>query len=97
MIDIEGNELEIGDIVLRPICGTLAKHYVLGFSRGGRGLIVSCEKKQSTWSNRNHIYTATGAALEGHNNKQYLSYPPTMFIYKKNAGIPENLIKFVKK
>lgn len=96
MKDIDGNEIEIGDIVLRPKFGSLNKHYVLGFSNKDKGIIVSCEKIIPSWSKTKSYYIPYTQTLSNHNSKQYLSYAPKLFIYKKNTTIPENLRKFVK-
>lgn len=95
MKDIDGNEIEIGDIVLRPIYSRLTKHYVLGFCNGDRGLQLSRYLKQSSW-NKNYYYTASLADITNHNSKQNISYSPNVLIYQKNATISENLRKFVK-
>ena len=88
MKDIDENEIEIGDIVLRPKFGSISKHYVLGFSNKGYGIILSCEKVKSSWAKGNHYYIPYTQTLS--------SYNPSLFIYQKNATIPENLRKFVK-
>lgn len=95
MKDIDGNEIEIGDIILRPHHSRLTKHYVLGFCNEGYGLQISRYRKESAWK-PGYFYTQSTANIDEHNSKQYLSYAPYLFIYQKNATIPENLRKFVK-
>jgi len=85
--DIEGREIEIGDVVLRPMWGTLNKHIVLGFTPST--IKLSCFR---------HAHSSMGyfKNFTQHNSMQYLRWIPDLFIYKKNVEIPENLRKFIK-
>ena len=104
MKDIDGNEIEVGDIVLRPMPSALSKHYVLGYTQNKNGIILSCCRGNSIWDSKAKQYSIVyspkgsilGKSIEHHNAKQYLRWTPELFIYKKNATIPENLRKFVK-
>ena len=101
ILDILGNKIEVGDIVLRPIHSSLTKVYILGIS--AKGVCISSQKVTRTgltyYSGQlrpDYTFTDSNAKLENHNSKQYLSYPPDFYILEKNAVIPENLKQFIK-
>jgi len=101
ILDILGRQIEVGDIVLRPIFSQLIKSYVLGITP--TGMYFSCEKVESTrttnWQTREtvpYFYTNTTGNIANHNMKQYVRYVQDMYILEKNAVIPENLKQFIK-
>lgn len=54
--DIDGNNIEVGDLILIPKNSSLTKSYVLGYSKNGK-LIVSCERSYKTsgkWKYNSH-------------------------------------------
>ena len=60
LVDIEGNVVEIGDIIIRPIYGTLAKCQVIGIYNKHVKVSVHREirwKKATTTYNRNDFDT----------------------------------------
>jgi len=109
MNDIEGKNIEVGDLILLAKNGLLSKSYVLGETK--KALIVSCkrikykyirhnnpseiEKKQVEGEAIGDIDWAGHRNLDEHNAKQYLYYPPDILILEKNAEIPEKLRKYV--
>ena len=113
MNDIEGKNIEVGDLILLAKNGLLSKSYVLGETK--KALIVSCkrinykykyihhnnpseiEKKQAEGEAIGAIDWTSYRNLDKHNAKQYLYYPPDILILGKNAKIPENLRKLINK
>lgn len=110
VIDIEGNKVEIGDLLLVAKISKLQKHIVLGFSK--KCIILSCSRGLGEWrrpvNGGNYEFVVTGYSDKApilwrdnrdytkHNSKQYIQYIPDILVIKKNFGIPENLRKFVK-
>jgi len=112
MNDIEGKNIEVGDLILLAKNGLLSKSYVLGKTK--QALIVSCHRGDYKWShsyepntgisskkveckNKGYITWDSYRNLDKHNAKQYLYYPPDILILEKNAEIPENLRKLINK
>jgi len=101
ILDILGRQIEVGDIVLRPIQARMTKVYILGISTKGVWIsrdkeIVSGKKYYNGQIKPDYIQTHTYCDISLHNDKQYISYPPDFYILEKNAVIPENLKQFIK-
>jgi len=100
ILDILGRQIEVGDIVLRPIQARMTKVYILGIS--AKGVWISRKKDNRASKNwrtgvmEGYVSTDTYCDISLHNDKQYLSYPPDFYILEKNAVIPENLKQFIK-
>lgn len=101
ILDILGRKIEVGDVVLRPMASRMTRVYILGIST--KGVYISRKKtvgsrtiNWNTGEKGEFIYTESHAELSEHNDKQYLSYPPDLYILEKNAVIPENLKQFIK-
>ena len=107
MNDIEGKNIEVGDLILLAKNGLLSKSYVLGKTK--KALIVSCKRlnfkyyhsdtslKKIEGEAMGDIDWTSYRNLDKHNAKQYLYYLPDILILEKNAKIPENLRKLINK
>jgi len=109
MNDIEGNKIEVGDLILLAKMSTLHKVIVLGFTK--KSIIVSCARGEGHWEKDNDNYKfkidrysqnapilfRENSIIDKHNAKQYLYYLPDILILEKNAEIPENLRKLINK
>jgi hypothetical protein len=97
--DINGIEIEVGDLVVYPSQGSLVKSIVLGFTENS--IILSCSRRK--WINGNYENHSKGIIFKYPNNptlhnSKFYKYPYNSFlILEKNINIPDNLIKFVKK
>lgn len=95
--DINGNNIEIGDVVIRPSNSFLVKSYVLGFTKGGNA-ILSCKRTMYSNSKTAHVDQTGYNDLSSHNGKQTPPYGwGQMLIIEKNAEIPEQLQKFIRR
>ncbi len=89
ILDILGRQIEVGDIVLRPIQARMTKVYILGIS--AKGVWISRKK-----DNRASKNWRTGV-MEGYvSTDTYCDISLHNYILEKNAVIPENLKQFIK-
>ena len=88
--DIEGRDIEPGDLLLRSILSNLTKCYALYYTKGSDKLVISCSK--GAYGVQRY------AALEDHDDKQYPFYDwGDFYILEKNAKVPEKLQRFIRK
>jgi len=87
--DIEGRDIEPGDLLLRPYLSSFVKTYALHYTKSGK-LVISCEKKYNRVQHSMYI--------NDHDSKQYLYYDwGSFYILEKNCEIPEKLKKYIRK
>ena len=93
-LDINGDLVEVGDVIIIPKFGNLSKHVVLGFSENM--IILSCYKYKRMWLTGEHYYRCVNNEIEKHEHRYYNDKYNQVLIIQKNIAIPENLRKFVK-
>lgn len=88
--DIEGNILNVGDIILIPKNSYLSKHIILGFT--DRHMILSCFRRTlNTFS-----WIIVNNNVSQHEHKQYIYKCANTYKIGKIDEFPEKLRKFVK-
>ena len=94
--DIEGRDIEPGDLVLRPSYSNLVKAYALYYTKSGN-LIMSCKRIKSSYCKSYIIDRRAYSYPEEHDSKQQCSWPwGEMYIIKKYCEIPEALKKYIR-
>jgi len=90
MKDIEGRDIEPGDLVIVPKYSSLSKSYFLYYTKAGNP-VVSCYKEDGCILRGNYHHP------EEHNSKQQIGYGYSeMYIIEKNCKIPDTLKKYIR-
>lgn len=100
MKDVEGRELEVGDIVYRPKFSSLEKCQIVRMTKNAIG--ISVRKETNTYNGSDYKYVKKYAKFEDHNDFLYvkqISYNgvvyPQLILVAKQQPFSEELKKFV--
>lgn len=87
LTDINGTELDVGDLLLLPSQGTFEKAYLLGITAGGFYISTykNVNKEPHSWGNQ--------YIPEKHDSKKYQYRYRDRMLLQKNKELPEALLK----
>lgn len=101
--NLNGDIIEVGDIIIGFIFSNPSRHIVLGFI--DNGIIISVKRCNTSWNNvlRQIDYELNEEGdvvidneLNNHNSKYILCGISDLLIVQKNSKIPDKLCKFIK-
>ena len=94
--DIEGRDIEPGDLVMRPSNSNLVKAYALYYTKSGK-LIMSCKRTKVKYSKTLSVDWEYYLRPEEHDGIQNAPYSwGNLYILKKKCEIPEKLKKYMR-
>ena len=94
--DIDGDMLNVGDIIIMSSYSSLLKCLILGFT--DRSIVISRSSRSfPNWAGESKRYLSSDNDINNHDSKQYIS---SRYIRVYKIGeideFPEKLLKFVK-
>lgn len=93
VIDINGRQLKVGDLVLLPKFSVLCRAYVVGFT--AKAIVLSCFKNQDNFG-KLYISRRGWRDISLHNARQNLQMIPDIYLVESDEPIPENIKKLIR-